>query len=71
MTIVLLINIVLAAIVFSAVVGFIAWTIRVPRPSTEVAVAGSLEVREHRQRARAAHAERARAARAYWGVETA
>jgi hypothetical protein len=64
MTAALVINIALAALVFSAIVALVAWAIRTARPSVAApAPAHTPRVREHAVRARAAHADRARAAR--------
>jgi hypothetical protein len=60
----LAVNIVLAAIAFVAIIVLVAWAIRTARPSVAApAPAHDPRVREHAVRARAAHADRARAAR--------
>jgi uncharacterized iron-regulated membrane protein len=64
MTNTLAVNLVLAAVVFSAIIAIVAWAIRTARPSVAApAPVHHPRVREHALRARAAHADRARAAR--------
>jgi hypothetical protein len=64
MTIAIIINAALALIVFASVLGIKLWAIHTARPTTAAPVpAHNPRVREHAVRARAAHADRARAAR--------
>jgi hypothetical protein len=59
MTVILTLNIILAALVIVAVVAPLFWSIRISHPTTEAAPA-SRAVHERTRRARAAHAARAR-----------
>jgi hypothetical protein len=66
MTTAIAVNLALGLIVLSAIIAMIAWAIRTARPAVVAPVpAHSPRVREHAVRARAAHADRARAARRY------
>jgi hypothetical protein len=61
----LIINVALVAVVFTGIVGMLAWAIRSGRPPVvALAPAHSAVVRENVMRAHAAHGDRARAARA-------
>jgi len=63
--VIIMINVALVAVVFSGIVAIHAWAIRSGRPPVvTLAPADSAVVREQVVRARAAHADRARAARA-------
>jgi hypothetical protein len=69
MTAVIAINAVLAFVVFAVIVGLKIWAIHSARPSVAAPVpAHNPRVREHAARARAAHADRARAARSFAGA---
>jgi hypothetical protein len=68
MTTAIVFNVVLGLIVFSVILAMITWAIRTARPTAVAPVpAHSLRVREHAARARAAHADRAGAARRHAG----
>jgi hypothetical protein len=68
MTTAIVFNVVLGLIVFSVIIAMIAWAIRTARPASVAPVpAHNPRVREHAVRARAAHADRARAARRQTG----
>jgi hypothetical protein len=68
MTAVIAINALLALLVLVAIVVLKIWAIRSARPSMAAPVpAHNPRVREHAVRARAAHADRARAARSFSG----
>ncbi len=72
MTTAIILNVVLGLIVFSVIIAMVTWAIRTARPA-EVALvpAHNPRVREHAVRARAAHADRAHAARRQNGPVTA
>jgi hypothetical protein len=68
MTAVIAINAVLAIVVFAVIIGLKIWAVHSARPSVAAPVpAHNPRVREHAARARAAHADRARAARSFSG----